>query len=72
VNLQSSISNLQWKEAASGFAPERNGFADRRLTAWLSRHPGKDKGRSGNDEVGARKGLLRRPCFAAEKAGDGI
>jgi hypothetical protein len=25
-------------EAASGFEPENNGFADRRLTTWLCRH----------------------------------
>ena len=25
-------------EAAGGFEPPYNGFADRRLTAWLSRH----------------------------------
>ncbi len=26
-------------EAAGGFEPPYNGFADRRLTTWLSRHP---------------------------------
>ena len=26
-----------WLEAAGGFEPPNNGFADRRLTTWLSR-----------------------------------
>jgi hypothetical protein len=29
---------LKYLEAASGFEPENNGFADRRLTTWLCRH----------------------------------
>ena len=40
------ISHVRSEEAASGFAPERNGFADRRLTAWLSRRLGKDEGQT--------------------------
>jgi hypothetical protein len=28
---------IEWMEAATGFEPVSNGFADRRLTTWLCR-----------------------------------
>ncbi len=39
-----TCSPLIFLEAATGFEPVNNGFADRRLTTWLCRLPGAGNG----------------------------